>query len=187
MGYAPDEPVVGMFGRLIEQKGVDVLLDAFALVRQQHPAAQLLIVGDGKERAALEAQAARLALGDAVGFAGWMEHEAASRMMAVCDVITVPSRWEGFGLVTLEAMSWARPIIASRTSSLPEIVIDGETGRLVPPENAVALADAISELLTDKAHAESLGEAGYRRLVEHFSVDQMVCATLGVYHELIGA
>ena len=64
--------------------------------------------------------------------------------MPACDIITVPSRWEGFGLVTLEAMGYSVPLIASRASALPEIIIDGETGLLVPPENAAALADAFN-------------------------------------------
>jgi glycosyltransferase involved in cell wall biosynthesis len=179
LGYGPSDQVVGIFGRLIEQKGVDVLLDAFVQVRAQHPNARLLIVGDGRDRAGLEAQTETLGLQDATQFMGWIDH--AQRLMPACDIITVPSRWEGFGLVTLEAMGWARPLIASRTSALPEIVIDGETGLLVPPENSQALAKAINQLLDEPETASQMGCAGFERLVEHFSVEKMVCATLDLY------
>lgn len=183
LGYSDDEQIIGFFGRLIEQKGVDVLLDAFASVHLSHPKARLLIVGDGKDRTALEVQAARLGLDEIVHFTGWVNE--AQRLMEACNVITVPSRWEGFGLVTLEAMAYAKPLIVSNTSALPEIVVDNVTGLLIPPDDAPALAAAISRLLFDPALAIQMGQAGYQRLVTDFSVDQMVCATLDLYRELI--
>ncbi len=184
LGYAEQDMIVGMFGRLIRQKGVDVLLRAFPLVQQAHPAARLLIVGDGPQRLTLERLAAALGLTGTVCFAGWIE--GARRLMPACDVIAVPSRWEGFGLVTLEAMSWALPIVASRVSALPEIVVDGETGLLVPPDKVEPLADAITCLLADKPRALAMGRAGYRRLANSFSVEKMVCATLEVYKGVVG-
>lgn len=184
MGLPPGAPVIGMFGRLIPQKGIDVLLDALPQVLQQHPDARLLIVGDGVLRATLEAQAQALGLDGVVTFAGWVER--AYRLMPACDLIVMSSRLEGFGLVALEAMSAARPMVASRASSLPEIVVDGETGLLVPPEDAPALAEAIAALLGDPAHAAALGQAGLRRLRAEFSVDKMVNATYGVYVDVLG-
>lgn len=181
LGYH-DEQVVGFFGRLIEQKGVDVLLDAFAEVHLSHPKARLLIVGDGKDRGSLEAQAHQLGLREVVHFAGWLD--GARRLMQACDVITVPSRWEGFGLVTLEAMACAKPLIVSNISALPEIVVDGVTGLLTPPRDAAALAAAVQHLLAHPDLAEQMGRAGYQRLIEHFSVDKMVYATLDLYREL---
>ena len=184
LGYGEREPLVGVFGRLVRQKGIDVLLDAFRHVSRSYPEARLVIVGDGPLRSELEAQARRLGLGKTVRFTGWIAQ--ARDLMPACDVITVPSRWEGFGLVTLEAMGYARPVIASRTSALPEIVLDGETGLLVPPEDSAALADAINRLLGDPEYAATLGQAGYRRLVTHFSVEKMIRATLDVYGEVMG-
>jgi glycosyltransferase involved in cell wall biosynthesis len=183
LGYGPSEQIVGIFGRLIEQKGVDVLLDAFVQVRTQHPNAKLLIVGDGRDHAALEAQAQALGLQEAAQFTGWVDQ--AQYLMPACDIITVPSRWEGFGLVTLEAMGWARPLVASRTSALPEIIVDGETGLLVLPEDSKALAKSINQLLAEPDTAIQMGHAGYERLVEHFSVEKMVCATLDLYQLLL--
>jgi glycosyltransferase involved in cell wall biosynthesis len=178
-----DELLVGVFGRLVRQKGVDVLLDAFAAVQPRQPEARLIVVGDGPLRADLEKRAYDLDLDGVVRFTGWIEQ--ARRLMPACDVIVVPSRWEGFGLVTLEAMGHARPLIASRTSALPEIVIDGQTGVLVPPEDPAALAAAIDGLLSDKHKAEAFGLAGYKRLVSDFSIEEMVEATLNVYNDVM--
>jgi glycosyltransferase involved in cell wall biosynthesis len=127
-------------------------------------------------------QADRLGLREVVRFAGWVDD--ARRLMHACDLITVPSRWEGFGLVTLEAMACARPLIVSNTSALPEIVVDGKTGLLVPPEDSASLASAIARLLAHPDLAAQMGQAGYQRLIEEFSVDKMVCATLDLYREL---
>jgi glycosyltransferase involved in cell wall biosynthesis len=181
-GCGSDAPLIGMFGRLIEQKGVDTLLEAFKQVRQTVPDAALLIVGDGNRRAELEALTERLGLGEAVTFAGWVPQ--AYNLMPACDLIAMPSRWEGFGLVALEAMSCARPLIASRVSALPEIVVEGETGLLVPPDDPAALAEAITSLLSDRSLAARLGQAGCERLANHFSVDKMIQGTLSVYEDV---
>lgn len=182
-GLDPAAPVIGLFGRLIRQKGVDVLLEAFARLRADHPAACLLIVGDGVLRPALEAQAGRLGLDGAVTFTGWVEDGA--RLMPACDLIAIPSRWEGFGLVALEAMAAGRPLVASQVSALPEIVSDGETGLLVPPDDAGALAEALGALLADPARAAAMGAAGSARLASAFSVEKMVQATLALYHDVL--
>lgn len=178
-----EAPLVGFFGRLIEQKGVDVLLEAWAQVQADYASARLVIVGDGALRDSLEAQARALGVSDSVRFAGWVAD--AARLMPACDVIVMPSRWEGFGLVALEAMSAARPVVASRVSALPEIVDDLQTGLLVPPGDPAALAEALGGLLADRAWAAALGRAGRERLVREFSVDKMVQATLDVYRNVV--
>lgn len=181
-GIEDAAPVVGFFGRLIEQKGVDTLLEAWAQVSRQYPAARLVIVGDGKERPALEARAAALGL-SGVRFAGWAPDAAC--LMPGCDIIAMPSRWEGFGLVALEAMAAARPLVTSRVSALPEIVVDLKTGLLVPPDDPPALAEAISGLLADPAWAGAMGQAGRARLAEAFSPERMIAETLAVYEDVM--
>jgi len=178
-----DEPVIGFFGRLVHQKGVDVLLSAFRQVRDRHPEARLLIVGDGPLRADLEAQAARLTLNEGVEFTGWVYD--AHRMMPACDIIVMPSRWEGFGLVTLEAMGYKRPLIVSQISALPEIVVHEQTGLHIPPDDPNTLAMALLSLLDDPARAHQMGEAGYQRLLSEFAVQKMVDATIEVYSEVM--
>ena len=183
--YRQEDVVIGFFGRLVHQKGVAVLLGAMRQVVRKHPGAKLLIVGDGPERDTLTQQVADHGLRESVQFTGWVEQ--AQRLMPACDLIIVPSRWEGFGLVTLEAMGWALPLIASRTSSLPEIVVEGKTGILVPPEDQFALANAIGDLLENPEAARDYGLAGYQRLLEIFSVERMVSATTHLYQSLIAA
>ena len=106
-------------------------------------------------------------------------------LMHAIDVFAMPSIWEGFGLVLLEAMSAARPIVASRVATIPEVVIQGETGLLVPPGDPLALADALSQLADQPARARQLGQAGRERLRVHFSLEKMVGDTELLYRELV--
>jgi glycosyltransferase involved in cell wall biosynthesis len=183
LGLCGDGPIVGVTARLVAQKGVDLLLDAFGAVAAAVPDTRLCVVGDGPLRDALERQAGRLGLAGRVRFTGWLAH--AGALMPACDLMVVPSRFEGFGLVALEAMAARRPIVAARVDALAEIVADGTTGRLVPAGDAPALAAAVIELLRDPARARSMGEAGYARLVERFSVGRMADQTLAVYAGLV--
>jgi glycosyltransferase involved in cell wall biosynthesis len=93
--------------------------------------------------------------------------------------------WEGFGLVFLEAMSAARPVVASNISAIPEIVADGETGLLVPPNDAASLAKAIQSLLDDPARAEKMGAAGRNRLQTHFNEQRMIDQTAALYRRVV--
>lgn len=176
-------PLVGVVGRLIEQKGIDVLLDAWPAVVARHPGARLIVIGDGPLREPLHQRAARLGLERVVAFAGWAAD--ARDLMPACDVIVIPSRWEGFGLVALEAMAAARPVVASDVDALPEIVRPRETGLLVPPGDAPALSAAINELLDRPEWAAALGNAGWQRFVDHFSVEKMACATHHLYEAVM--
>jgi glycosyltransferase involved in cell wall biosynthesis len=97
------------------------------------------------------------------------------------DLLVHPARWEGFGLALLEAMLCSLPVVATRVSSIPEIVADGETGLLVPPDDPDALGDALGRLLADESLRRRLGEAGRARARAEFSVDRMARRTLAVY------
>jgi glycosyltransferase involved in cell wall biosynthesis len=97
----------------------------------------------------------------------------------------MPSIWEGFGLVLLEAMAAGRPIVASRVATIPEVVVDGETGVLVPAGDPLALAEALAHLADEPALAAQLGAAGQQRLRQHFSVEKMVGDTELLYRELV--
>jgi glycosyltransferase involved in cell wall biosynthesis len=175
-------PLVVFVGRLTRQKGVDVLLRAFADVERNHPTARLILAGDGPDRPALMALAQRLGLRRAM-FLGWRSD--AADILADADLAVMPSRWEGFGLVALEAMALAKPVVASRVSALPEIVAPEKTGLLVPPGDAGGLAAAIDALLADPARAEAMGRAGQARVRSEFPVGRMAGRTADVYRQLV--
>lgn len=167
-------------GRLVPQKGLDVAVRALPAIRAAHPDAVLVIGGEGPERETLEALAREVDVADALFLPGRAGDPAA--LLERAELLVHPSRWEGFGLVLLEAMLASRPIVATRVSSIPEIVLDGETGVLVPPDDSQALAAAAIRVLDDPG---SLGAAGRARALEHFSADAMAQKTADVYAEAI--
>lgn len=155
-------------GRLRIRKGVDVLLAAMPGLLRRHPSARLLIAGDGEHRAALERAAAALALGEAVSFLGRADAMRVRRLLRGAAALVVPSIYEGMPLVVLEAMEASVPVVASRVSGIPEVVEDGRTGWLVPPEDPPSLAAALAAALDDPAAASRRGAAGRRQLAERF-------------------
>jgi glycosyltransferase involved in cell wall biosynthesis len=170
--------------RLTAQKGVDVAVRALAEVRREHGDAVLVVLGEGSERGSLERLAADLGVGEAVFLPGRAGD--VSEWLRRSEVLVHPVRWEGFGLAVLEAMLAERPVVASAVSSVPEIVVDGETGLLVPPDDPSALAAAVSRLLVDADLARSYGAAGRERARREFSVDRMAERTLAVYERACG-
>lgn len=179
---APETPLVGIVCRLVEQKGVIYGLRAFSKAAAESPA-HLVIAGDGPLRAALEAEAQTLGIADRVHFLGWRDD--VPHLMAALDVFLLPSLWEGFGLVLLEAMAQQTPIVASAVSAIPEIVIDGQTGLLSPPRAVDGLTGALLRLLSDLPLARHLGLMGQERLETTFSARAMIEATHELYRELL--
>ncbi len=163
-------------GRLVPQKGLDLAVRALPAIRAAHPDEDLVIAGEGPEREALETLARELDVAGALLLPGRAGDVAA--LLERSELLVHPARWEGFGLVLLEAMLAARPIVATRVSSIPEIVADGETGILVPAEDVGALADAVIHVLDEPG---SLGAAGRARALERFSAEAMARRTAAVY------
>lgn len=180
-----ETPVLVAVCRLVPQKGVDGAIEALARIRKKHPATRLVVLGEGPLRDALLGLAAERGVADAVDLPGRVGDVA--WWLRRADVVVHPARWEGFGLALLEAMLCERPIVASRVSSIPEIVVDGETGSLVPPDDPVALAESTSALLDNRARAAAMGEAGRRRALEEFSVARMTERTASVYEEALSS
>ncbi len=176
-------PVIAMACRLVEQKGVSDALQAFAGTRAEFPQARLLIAGDGPLRARLQNEAVQAGLGESVRFLGWRED--VPEFLAACDVFLMPSLWEGFGLVLLEAMARGLPVVASRVSAIPEVVVDGETGLLAAAGDIPAIRDALLTLLRDPAMARRMGERGRQRLETCFGEERMVRQTCALYQELL--
>lgn len=172
-------PVLLAIARLADQKGLDVAIRALPEIRRSHPETLLVVLGEGPARGALEELDASLGVGDAVLLPGRLPDVAA--LLERAELLVHPARWEGFGLALLEAMLAARPVVAARVSSIPEIVVDGETGLLVPPDDPAALAGAIVRLLGDDELRARLGRAGLERARVEFSVERMARRTIEVY------
>lgn len=176
----PDCPVIGYVGRLSPEKGALNLIESAGLLRDQGVRFQTLIVGDGVEAAMLKRRVQEMQLNDHVLFAGSRADAAA--LMAVMDVVAVPSLHESFGFVVLEAMRAGRPVVGTRVGGLPELIREGDTGLLVPPQTPAALADAIKRLLADPNLRQRMGDAGRKRVEMEFSADVMVERFLDLFH-----
>jgi glycosyltransferase involved in cell wall biosynthesis len=202
--FAPaGAPLLLFAGRLVTFKGIDHLLDALVLLNgrngrletghlrlaPQPPAAgvHLLLIGDGPHRASLERRAAALGLRDRVTFAGPQPHAELPRYYAIADAFVVPSiAHETFSIAACEAMACQRPVIGTRVGGLPEVVRDGETGYLVPPGDAAALAERIGALLGDPAERARMGAAGRAWTLDMFTWDRVIARMLACYAQVLG-
>ncbi len=161
--HPPKRPTLLLIGRLVPQKGFDLGLQAFKAVIGAHSGARLLVAGDGPERARLERMAVELGLAATVEFLGWVPPEAVVGLMGDVTAVVMPSRFEPFGLVALQAAQAGRPVIGFGVGGLREAVVDGETGTLVEAGDVDALTRAIISLLDEPARAEAMGRAGRER------------------------
>lgn len=174
LGLAPDRPLVVTVGRLHPQKDLDLLIDAAA----ELPDITFVVVGEGPERDRLEDRI-RAIPGLDVRLIG--ERRNAADHLAAADVVVSSARWEGFGLAIAEALTLGRPVVATDVGPIHTMILDGRTGRLVPPGDPVALRDAISEMLSDTERARRLGEAGAAHIRRTFSADALVERTEDLY------
>lgn len=181
-GVPADALLVLAIGRYIAQKDHATLVTAFAEVLRQVPDARLAILGWGPLEGETRARAAALGVGGAVLLPGRVEPAA---WLARADVFAHTSRWEGFGIVLLEAMLAELPVVATRASAIPEIVVDHETGFLANPGDVAALANAIADLLLNPEKRAAYGDAGRQRALEEFSVARMTERTLDVYRGVL--
>jgi glycosyltransferase involved in cell wall biosynthesis len=179
--YAGGEPRLLCVGRLIPIKGHVVLLRAFAEARRALPSLRLDIAGRGPLEPALRALAKELGVDDAVRFLGYVAP--IQRAIEESAAVVVPSMGEGFGMVALEAMERARPVIAAEIGGLGELVEDGVTGLLVPPGEAAPLAHAITRLGGDLGAAARMGDAGRRRALARFLQERCTDRTDLLYRE----
>jgi glycosyltransferase involved in cell wall biosynthesis len=183
LGLPPEALLIALVGRVEDQKGVDHLVRAARTVVAQVPAAHVVVVGDGTRRAEMERLTADLGLTDHVHFTGW-RHDLTDVMRSI-DVLALPSRWEAFGIVNLEAMAAAKPVVGFAVEGIPEVVVHGETGLLSPAGDEAALARDLVRVLTEPGLAERLGKAGRRRFAERFAPAQMVRAHVQLYDRLL--
>ena len=184
LDWPADDGYALFVGRLVVQKGVDCLLKAFAAVIGRLPSARLVLVGDGDLELYLKRVARYLGVAHRVEFRGWQTGADLVAMYQHAAVVVVPSFYEPFGIVALEAMACARPIIASRVGGLAEIVNDGEQGYLVPLGDHLRLASRLVKLLTDPVQRQSMGLAA-RAQVGSFTWAAVADQTLALYRSVI--
>ena len=178
-------PLVAYAGRFSREKGVGVLVDAFARVRSAVPDATLLLVGDGPDRASLAARADEVGVGAGVRWSGHLDREAMERALESAWVVATPSVLEEpFGLAAAEAMMRGTAVVASNHGGLAEIVRDGETGALVPPNDAAALGQALIGLLADRARCETLGAQAHAWARDMLSRERCVDRFVEAYDEV---
>lgn len=177
-------PRIGMVGNLDRRKNPALLVEALPAVRAAVPGAHVVLVGAFKEPA-YEAEVRRrideLGLAGAVTVTGFLPNP--FPVVRALDVLAHPARRDPFPLALLEGMALARPIVASRVGGIPEMIADGESGILVPPDDAAALAAALAALLTDAARRDRLGAAALVRLTTRFSLDAFAAAMFAVFDE----
>lgn len=178
-----DELVIGYVGKLSRGKGIDVLLRAIPAVVDKHPGVRILIVGEGPDRSHFEALVAHLQVRSHVIFTGFLQD--IPGILAAVDVFVLPSLKEAAGGVVREAMAAQKPVVAARVGGIPESVVDGVTGFLVPPGDHESLSRAIIELLNAPEVRERFARVGRERVEARFSLEAMVRQYQALYHELL--
>lgn len=181
-GFPAPTPLVLFAGRLAEQKRVDDLLKALDLVQHVQPDVRALIAGEGPLRGRLEETARAYRLDDRVRFLG--HREDVPRLLAAADMLVLPSSYEGLPNVVLEAMRFRKPVVATAAPGTTEVVVDGETGVLVPIGDQVRMARAIRDLVRDPTTARRLGAAGRARVEAHFTAAAMIEQFAELYERL---
>ena len=174
-------PMVVLVGRLEHEKGAQDALDALALLTGEHPAPHLVLVGDGARADDLRAQAARLGLSERVHMTGRLTDRAVADLVGAADLALVPSRYEPFGLVALEAMAAGTAVVATTTGGLRDVVVDGVTGLAVPAADPVALAGAMRRLLDDPQTRRALRDAASAQVDAQFGWAAVAASTADVY------
>lgn len=185
LGIPGEALVVGVVGRLSPEKGQIFFLKALAQTRKQVPNAVGILLGDGQDRAMLEVEAVRWGLAGAVFFTGHVS--GLGDYYRAMDLVVMPSLSEGMPNVALEAMIFAKPVVASRVGGVPEVVVEGETGFMVTAGNAESLAVALIRMLESPSRMQAMGEAGRRRALDNFSPTVRVERLLTLYKELLVA
>lgn len=181
---APDERIVFYVGRLVREKGVQILLDAAPQILARHPQTKFIIAGKGPYAEELHRQAASLGIAQRVYFTGYVDDEVRNTLYSWADVAVFPSLYEPFGIVALEGMAARTPVVVADTGGLSEIVEHGVDGLKFYPGNSRSLADMIIWLLQDRQLAQNLRQQAYRKVLEKFNWRDIALATRRVYQQV---
>ena len=176
-------PIVGLIGRLSIEKGVDIFLHAAALVLVELPSTKFVVVGEGPDRDKLESLIDELKIRESVSMLG--RRDDMPSVYASLDIMVSASRQEGLPMAILEGMASSLPIIATPVGDVPVMIRDGQTGVMVPPEDATSLASAIVALLRNPAQRDRLGGAARKLIQDEFSAARMTADYLRVYNEAV--
>jgi len=178
----PGVPLLMHASNMRPVKNIGAVIDVFARVHEQMPC-RLAMVGDGPECSPARQQAEELGLVEDVLFLG--NQDSLEELLAMSNVLLLPSETESFGLVALEAMSCAVPVVASNRGGLPEVVRDGETGLLFEPDDIEAMAGAVVSLLRDADRSRQMGDAGRERARERFCISCVIDQYIDLYERTI--
>lgn len=179
LGFAEDDPVLIVAGRLEPQKGHRVLLDALPSVLREFPRTRLVCLSEGSLRAELERQVDHLGLKGAVRFVGYQPD--VRDWLALADLSVLPSFYEGLPLAAVESLAMEKPVVATAVDGTPEVVLDGKSGFVVPPGNPARLAEAICRLLRDPELRQHMGRAGRQWTLECLSQERLLQETTALY------
>jgi glycosyltransferase involved in cell wall biosynthesis len=185
LGIDNDAPLLVCVARLEAEKDIDVLVEAMSHVVQAHPTAKCIVAGEGSLKQQLLDQIHKSGLEDVVRLLGFRSD--VPSLIAASDLLVLPSRAEPFGLVLLEAMALCKPVVATRAGGPTEIVVEGETGMLVPPQEPEPLAQAISHLLANPRAAREMGHRGSERFYDRYTTERMSKVVLDVYQQVLRA
>jgi glycosyltransferase involved in cell wall biosynthesis len=183
----PDQVLVTYAGRLDLEKGIDTLINAFALLKRRHSDVRLAIAGRGVLRPTIEDHVRRLGLGGDVILCGYLEGQVLRSFYTVSDVHVCPSRYEPFGLVALEAMAVGTPVVVSNTGGLHDIVSTAKVGRTFEPSDPTSLADFLFELVAHPKLRRQVGEAGREHVEEKFSWTNLSRKAVALYEKALEA
>lgn len=181
-GTKREHKIIAVVGQFIERKGHRYLIDAIPEIRERQPNIRVIFFGQGPMQVSLEQLVRDRQLDDVIQFAGFREDLA--RVMPCLSLLVHPATAEGLGVSLLQAASCAIPVVACNVGGIPEIIIDGQTGLLVPPGDSNALRDAVVSLLDQPERARKLGHAARQLVDEEFSIGKMAAGNLKVYREL---
>ncbi len=180
--YAPDgAPLLLFFGRLEWEKGIQDLIAGLRDIRAGHPGTRVVVAGRGRMAEPLLAQARALRVRRAVHFTGHLPDTELAPLLAAADAVVLPSRYEPFGIVALEAAAAGTPLVASTAGGLAEVVVHGETGLAFAPGDVAGLVDAVRAVLDDPVAAGRRAVAARRRLATAFDWDDIAAGTVAVY------
>lgn len=184
-GFSPQQVVIGKIARLFHLKGHKYVLEAAPEIVRRCPQARFLFVGDGILRDALQRRAERLGVADRIVFAGLVDSNRIPAMISAMDVVVHASLREGLARVLVQGLLSAKPVVSFNVDGAPEVIIDGQTGRLVPPGDVAELADAVAGLIEHPDAARRMALEGRRRFTDQFRAQTMVRKLQALYRELL--